>query len=584
MKIQLPLIGGLLATVLANSSSALGAPDQAIDGENPPATTASNTEEASDEAPAVEAGASESEEPKQRESEDGDAIAPSPSSPADPDDVSPSSEPESEVESGEGTSSEGSKRDEPSDIEAPHDAAREADEELPADEEHQETQPSDDPYADLDHTGTPKPPAKESKDPDGKWKEDYDGRANETPAEDILIWIPRAPLYPAHLVLNYGVRWPIVAGVTLAEEAKLFARIEDFFTFADGRAGLYPTAFYDRGRGFWGGANFFFNDLGVKGHSFRATAGIGTNEWYHLGINDTWEVFENERGELSFQVEISKDPTYNFTGLGPETDIDDTVYYAEEKKEALVDLRVALSGLNRFTSTLGFRQAEMHGGRAPSILDEDSPVDASGLTGFDQTFYLGSVQMKLDLDSRNPENEWLPGSGVRLETWGGYHYGPGSIEMSFFRYGLEPSLNLDLSGAGHMLSFSAHAEALTKTRAEAPPINELVILGGNERLRGFLPGRFTGESSLVYSIDYSFPLLAYADLMLFAEAGNAFLGFFEGFAHDELVLDWGTGLRTSFSREMKLFLGVGFGTNQIEDYDEFAVESTRVFAGVTRDL
>ncbi len=464
----------------------------------------------------------------------------------------------------------------------------------PADENQVDEATEKDPYAKYDQTGTPPPPPMEddqqekdeANDSDKKWDKDYDGVRDRTRPEDALVWLIRAPLYPVHFLLNYGVRHPTVFLMTKAEEHKVFQRVQDLLTFADGKAGIYPLAFYDAGRGFWGGLNFYYNDLGVENHNIRATAGIGTNNWIQARIKDSFRIFDNDSGQVTFAATFLRNPTFSYTGMGPDTDISDQVFFGEEKLELSADLEVAMQGLNRFTMRFDVRRAELEGGRDPSIDDPDSPFDTDGLTGFETHFTLARFGMKLDLDTRKPKNDFLPGSGLRFETWGAYNYGFGEPELNFVRYGLHPQVIFDMTGANHVLKLGLYAEGVSRTGGDPIPLNELVALGGNEHMRGFLPGRFRGQSALVYNLDYSWPLLSFADAIFFTEVGNAYNGFFDDFTHENMALDWGVGLRSSFSRELSVVFAVGFGTNQFDTWqaDGFHVDKTRFLVGATHHL
>src|SRR5687767_2781231 len=77
---------------------------------------------------------------------------------------------------------------------------------------------------------------------------DYDNRPPEpVTAGDVLIWVPRITFLPLHVVLEYGLRWPIIRGITFAEKEKVFKRVERIFTFRDGKSGIFPTALIDFG-------------------------------------------------------------------------------------------------------------------------------------------------------------------------------------------------------------------------------------------------------------------------------------------------------------------------------------------------
>src|SRR3954453_18964954 len=76
----------------------------------------------------------------------------------------------------------------------------------------------------------------------------YDGRPPAPPtAREGLIWVPRAVLLPAHLVAEYVLRRPIVGLGWWGDEHYLWNRIHDFFTWDEGRAGVYPIANIDLG-------------------------------------------------------------------------------------------------------------------------------------------------------------------------------------------------------------------------------------------------------------------------------------------------------------------------------------------------
>ncbi len=439
-----------------------------------------------------------------------------------------------------------------------------------------------DPYEGLDHSGSPPGPPEQSNDPQGRWDDRYDGRPKKRRAEDTLIWIPRAPLYPVHLLLNYGVRWPLVTGIAKAEEVRLFHRVHDLFTFDDGKGGYYPTAFFDKGRGLWGGAHFFYDDLGVEGHSVKATAGGGTNGWVLGTFTDSWRVFDDERGMLAFNVLYLRSPNLAFTGLGSATDIEDEVFFTSEQLGGKVSLDVAFADLNRFYTALEYRRARLSGsGRDPEFGESPFAPLADELTGFKSWFDLATFEMRLELDTRRADRQFTSGSGLRWESWAAYNFGMAEEVLSYFRYGVEPTVHWDLTGVNHVLSLSVTAEALSKTAGDDPPLSERITLGGSELMQAFLPGRFRGDSALVYGAAYSWPVLAFADALVFTDLGTTYGGFYDDFSHDKMALSWGTGARTSFSRSFGIELLVAWGSNRIQLWDDqFAVDNVRFVAGV----
>ena len=448
------------------------------------------------------------------------------------------------------------------------------------------TQPKDHVYAGLDHTGTPPtPPLDNRPTPAGTpWTPQYDGRdPGRLRAEEALIWIPRGVLFPLHLALEYVVRKPLVWLITRAEEGHVPERVGDFFTFADGRGTAYPSVFYDAGRGVWFAGNVGLRDIGTEGHSLRAFGGYGTGGWYQASLTEEWKVFDNNAGTLVLNGSFGLDPNQIFTGIGPETSLDDRVFLGERRGEASADLRIALHDLNRFSLRLAYRNVKLEGGRSPSIDDSESPFDPQTLVGFDDPYNLITIGVGLELDSRSPVREFTPGSGLRLEAQGSFSSSLGALSLRYFRYGLHPMAFWDISGVNHVLSAGIYAEAISQTSGDELPVLELVTLGGNEQLLGFLLGRSRGESALVMHAAYSWPVLFFADAVLFWELGNAFNGFFDDLAFENMLMDWGVALRSSFSREFAVVIGVGFGTNQIDAWsDDFNVDNVRFVLGASR--
>jgi hypothetical protein len=351
-----------------------------------------------------------------------------------------------------------------------------------------------DPYVGLDHTGTPPKPALESKNPskgsfaasDKREPPPYWGSKRPLTAGSVLVWVPRILLYPAHLVLEYAVRWPIVKLVTVAEENHVFERVVNFFTFADGKAGLFPTVLADGNRGLWGGANFFYNDLFVPGHTLTLNAGLGTSGWFTVQARDSWTVFANGEGRFSVQGGYTREPNLAFAGVGPNSPDEQERFIGHRRGYIDADLRTVLSGLNQFIFGIGYQNTEVGGGRSPSVDAPGSGFDTSTITGFDDPYNLFTVRARLEIDTRDEDRQWTSGSGLRFEAFGSFNFSP-SQDLHFFRWGGTAAGFLDFSGWNHVLALRVYFEVLERTgdrrsascsSSAANPICADIIRGG----------------------------------------------------------------------------------------------------------
>ena len=409
-------------------------------------------------------------------------------------------------------------------------------------------------YQGLDHTGTPPLPAREGGAPSGEWSASYDGRADPPPrAEDALVWVPRLVLFPVYLTLEYVVRKPVVAFISWAEENHIFERIGDLLTFADGKGFIFPSVFLVSGQGVQFGLNVTVDDVGPHEHNLAASAQYGTGGFYNVALSDEWSLFENDVGTLRLAGQFGEDPTWAFYGVGPQQPIDNEVFYGIRRGEVTTDLLIAFAELNRVRLHLGYRNVQLVGGQNPSIDGDESPFQAAVLNGeffgFADPYNIFSLGLGFDLDTRAADRQYTEGTGVRLEAFGTYNFTIGDPDLNFFRYGIQPSLFIDFSGVNHVLELSVYADAISTTNGNTPPINELVTIGGPANMRAYLPGRSRGESALSASITYTWPVFFFLDGILLAEMGNAFNGFYEDFGFGRMLVDFGFGFRTSFSRE-----------------------------------
>ncbi|MBW2735930.1 MAG: BamA/TamA family outer membrane protein [Deltaproteobacteria bacterium] len=460
-----------------------------------------------------------------------------------------------------------------------------------------------DPYAGLDHMGTPKlPPVEPTLTPkkahSGKRQlPRYDGRkADSASAGEVLVWVPRALFLPAWLVMEYGLRWPLVSLTTWAEERYIIERTQRFFTFADGRAGLFPTLFFNFGLNPSAGLFFYFDDLGVKKNRLTLQAGFWINEWIHVMGTNTFKVFRNDEGEVTLRGEFFSRPDRVFSGLNQQGKGTGERFFRERCGEAELNLRTYLRGLNRVSIGLLYHNVDTGSGHD---FDEDLSIDAPGspflldaqtgeldpalVPGYGKVYHLLTTQLRLELDTRHPERDFRPGSGLRLELFGSFSFDPTNTDLRFFRWGGEAAGFWDVSSLNHVLALRVYAETIESVGDTLVPFTNRLVLGGPEFLRGFLEGQFRGDSAMVVTLDYRYPVWVLFDANLFVSLGNVFPGRFEQVHVKRMVMSWGLGLRTNTSRDVSLDLLVAFGSNALEQWSEdFDLDNVRVIFGINQ--
>lgn len=449
-----------------------------------------------------------------------------------------------------------------------------------------------DPYAGLDQTGSPPPPPRRNRLPPRSSKPGekrpvprYSGRDAPLSAGQVLIWIPRVIFYPVHLVLEYLVRWPLVNLIALMEKHYVFPRIKELFTFAGGRAVLYPTYYLDFGRTTSVGLTFRFNDLGIKNNNFSFNAAFSDNNFIQVAANNSFRVFRRDRGLVALGVGHLNRPDRPFAGLGPESQQAALSFYRLGATDVKASLTASLGALNRAGIGLYYRNATITGGQSTSIADPRTRLffdvrDPAQVPGYNNTYNLLGARVRLELDTRARERAFTSGSGLRLELFGSANVDPGNGSLSWFTWGGELAGFLDLSGHNHILGLRFYLEA-QETVGDVPlPIEERLKLGGSEYLRGFLAGRFHGDSATVITLDYRYPIWFLFDANFFVSIGNVWTGRFRELSFGRMVMSWGLALRTSTSRRSSFDILFAFGTNRLGEWTEdFRHDSFRFVFG-----
>ncbi|MEM7679333.1 MAG: hypothetical protein AAF449_25450, partial [Myxococcota bacterium] len=401
--------------------------------------------------------------------------------------------------------------------------------------------------AGLDHTGSaPQPPRETPLPPSNgqpgekRTPPSYEGRAPDgASAADVLLWIPRIALYPVHLTLNWLVRKPIVWTLTRAEANYFFTRVEKALTFFDGKATLFPTFLADFGLNPAVGLAYTHSDLFADGNTFALSVAVWNPEdWLRVAVRNEQLALHDDSGLFVLEGEFLRRPDQVYYGLGADTRTDDERIYAVERAEVGFELFATLYQLNKISFSTRFRSVSFDAetARAPALgrtLNlNGEPLERPGaiafgtpqtIPGFDDRYQLLEHRMHVMLDSRSPDTEFEGGTGLRFEAFGSFEWNPTQTSLHFFRVGGEVAGFYDFSGNGHVAGIRAYTEFLIDGITDRDiPFTELPQMGGNEIMRGYLPGRFVGKYAVALTGTYRYPVWSLIDAEIFGSVGNAF--------------------------------------------------------------
>jgi outer membrane protein assembly factor BamA len=284
----------------------------------------------------------------------------------------------------------------------------------------------------------------------------------------------------------------------------------------------------------------------------------------------TDRVHIDERRTVAFRFAGLKRPDFRFHGVGPDARDSDRSRYGQDSLDGRVAFDLRLWRTSRVETVAGLKANWFYDGRFgddPGIL---RAVDAGRYAlpdGFRSGYTAQYSGVRAALDTRRPAAESGTGLRVEVEAQQGSDLRRGA--SGWMRYGAGVGAFLDLNDKGRVLSANLTTQFVDPLGREPVPFTELVTVGGDAPMRGFLPGRLIGRSSAVATVRYRWPIWIGLDGAMEASFGNVF---------DEHLT--ALGIETVGSPDSAFQLLAGVGT---ETFDQGArVDSFRLVIGTNR--
>jgi hypothetical protein len=375
------------------------------------------------------------------------------------------------------------------------------------------------------------------------------------------LWLPRVILSPLYLLSEYGIRAPLAIMVPAAERAEVPRKLYDFFAFGpDHKAGVVPVAYFDFGLNPSVGVSGFWNDAFAGGNDWSVHAEVWPTSWYAMSLKEGARI--DAEHTLLFQLSGLHRPDRVFYGIGPRTLQSSQSRYTEARADENVTLDWKYLRASHLQLTVGLRSESPGPGaydRDPSLQQEAATGAFAVPYGYDlrQTAEYNRVQAWYD--SRHPWPE--SGSGVRIEAKA--EQGSDMIARSgWIRYGTTVTGSVDLDQHQHVISLVAAVELADPLGERPVPFTELVALGGDGPMRGYLPRRLLDRSAAVAALHYVWPIAPWLGGDIELAAGNVFGEHLVGFRPDLLRFSGDIGITTLGVSEypVQTIIGVGSET------------------------
>ncbi|HEY4055005.1 MAG TPA: hypothetical protein VGM39_00305 [Kofleriaceae bacterium] len=407
----------------------------------------------------------------------------------------------------------------------------------------------------------------------------YDGRpAERTSGADVLHTAGRVVLFPAWLVVNYGIRWPFGKLVTWAEGSHGVRHfVNTWFLGPPSKdPQFFPIAFYDFGfQSSLGVRMLWENGFATKGSKFSLKLGFGGRDFYRGDVNVRLALAHGLRlwGEFSIRHRDDQE----FFGIGSRTPASARARYADTHGSVL--FAFGWNQLNAFFQSAANAATVSHFNGNASIEDQVAAGKIDRLpTGYDELLISQRAGVRIALDSRSSKVAESGGRfDAKIERVHNTNYG----DWTHYDIRAGGALKLDKVGE-HLLDIHARLELIEAAHIDQVPFMELAGVGGTADLRGFGHGRGRDASSVELMVDYQWPLAAWLDATLYAATGNVFGENLGGFYAGKLRGSLGLGLALAGitqERQIELWSALGF-----EPFDQgIDVSNFRLVLGYSYD-
>jgi outer membrane protein assembly factor BamA len=327
----------------------------------------------------------------------------------------------------------------------------------------------------------------------------------------------------------------------------------------DGRFWVYPYLEGAPGPGFGGGFGFVYKDAFHRGWKFagRYDLRINLNQYARFGVEKK-ELFNisGHGADFSLDSRWAHDGYNNYYGIGEGSSSSNHATYSSHivRNRFKLDfelLRHVGVGPRFGLDTVWAKSVAKDG--HPGVSDI-FPV--AELVGLDKTINYLVPGAELWFDNRNDDN--FPNSGGRYSAgiWRYQAIDLGGVSYNQYEFNLQH--NFTLWHPEIVLTLQNKWKVKQATSGDKVPFELLTVLDYSSPLRGFSGGRFHDRSSVLFNIEYRYPVWNVIYGVLFVDAGKVFRKL-DQFDLDNFKFSGGGGFRFHYKKIALFNLDIGYG-------------------------
>jgi outer membrane protein assembly factor BamA len=311
-------------------------------------------------------------------------------------------------------------------------------------------------------------------------------------------------------LFNWAMR-PV--GFTFKKAEKNLPRL---FQGDRGDYGVFPLFELGGDTGYSYGLLLFHNRPFYPNHSARVEALFSSRDYNDINFEYTIDRFLSDRGQLNFESTYANRPERTFL-FGNNADFDDRSFY--DRRDVEVALNYSYSLTDRLLLQFNSDYLRREIGLSDRQLDQEVPTfpgDQLGINSLLSSGFLITIDNARGVPRIN--------RGSRLIT--GLQWGHSLIDdqFNYISYSAEWNqfLPLPFLPDNRRLALKGELRKAEPLAEKEIPFFENPSLGSSRDLRGFQTNRFRDSGSLLFTLEYRYPIWEISDMVLFMDQGQVF--------------------------------------------------------------
>ena len=293
-------------------------------------------------------------------------------------------------------------------------------------------------------------------------------------------------------------------------------KLPQLFQGERGDYGVFPLIELGGDTGYSYGLLLFHNRPFYPNHSARVEALFSSSDYNDIDFEYTINRFLSDRGRLEIDAAFANRPDRTFL-FGNDASFDDRSFYDRQDIEAALSYSYSLTGNTVMRINTDYLRREIN--KSDRVINENVPVFPENLLGKHSLLSTGlffAVDNARGVPRINRGNRLITDiQWSRSLTDDQFHYINYTAEWNQF-------VPLPFLPDDRRLALKGELRKAESLGDKEIPFFDNPSLGSSKDLRGFSTNRFRDTGSLLFTLEYRYPLWDFSDVVFFVDEGQVF--------------------------------------------------------------